>query len=133
MGIGMKKLIVSSVLAALLSGCSPSEDKILAVGTSEYAQALKDPDSAKFTDLYFKKDINQKGSGVNGYVCGMVNAKNSFGAYVGFHPFYIHVSVEPRFLIPIFGVAYGSSDPGSVNEDSKYFEYGYRCGDKQSK
>jgi hypothetical protein len=106
---------------------------VLAIGTSEYAQMLKDPDSARFKDLYFKKDDSKTGRGVNGYVCGLVNAKNSFGAYIGFHPFYIHVSVEPRFIIPAFGVAYSASDPGSVNEDSKYFEYGYKCDGKQAK
>jgi hypothetical protein len=44
---------------------------------------LKDPESARFTDL---RSFNLGGSLV---VCGYVNAKNSFGGYVGKKPFYI--------------------------------------------
>ncbi len=55
-------------------------------GADEFADAkarvaaqLKDPASAEF------KDINQVGD----RVCGEVNARNSFGGYTGFVPFYI--------------------------------------------
>ncbi|WP_320153001.1 hypothetical protein [uncultured Tolumonas sp.] len=40
--------------------------------------SLKDPDSAKFKGFYMSK----KNAG-----CGLVNAKNSFGGYVGFKRF----------------------------------------------
>ena len=43
------------------------------------ADSLKDPDSVKFR--------NVKKSDRTGAVCGEFNAKNSFGAYVGFSPF----------------------------------------------
>lgn len=42
---------------------------------------LKDPESATFRKLFLVK--NQKGEAV----CGEVNAKNSYGGYVGFQPF----------------------------------------------
>ena len=53
--------------------------KFVKVGTSAVADDLKDPDSAKFTDLYIA--TNKK----NGErtLCGRVNAKNSFGGYTG--------------------------------------------------
>lgn len=39
---------------------------------------LKDPESAKFNGLYTAKDA---------YLCGEVNARNSFGGYVGYKRF----------------------------------------------
>lgn len=41
---------------------------------------LKDPDSAKFGDIFF---------GRHGTVCGTVNAKNAFGGYTGAQVFTI--------------------------------------------
>ena len=40
---------------------------------------LVDPESAQFSELRLTRD---------GSVCGLINAKNSFGGYVGFKPFY---------------------------------------------
>lgn len=42
---------------------------------------LKDPDSAKF------KGVKESSPG---YVCGFVNAKNSYGGYIGYRVFYWH-------------------------------------------
>ena len=42
---------------------------------------LKDPDSGKFTEAAFNKKT--------GAVCGNVNAKNSYGGYVGFLPYIV--------------------------------------------
>lgn len=44
------------------------------------ASGFKDPDSVKFKDLRITKDGT--------VVCGMVNAKNSYGGYTGFEMFY---------------------------------------------
>lgn len=44
--------------------------------------ALKDPDSAKFGQM----KASTEGGGVK-YVCGIVNAKNSFGGFIGDSPF----------------------------------------------
>lgn len=55
-------------------------------GVSEIARAekavsdrLKDPSSAQFRDVHYISDKH--------FVCGQFNAKNSYGAYVGFAPF----------------------------------------------
>lgn len=48
---------------------------------------FKDPDSAKFRNLF----ISDKGVTT---LCGEVNAKNSYGAYVGFRRFYSNGSTE---------------------------------------
>lgn len=47
------------------------------MGESLVKDTLKDPDSAKF-DSFFR-DFGEN----SGYVCGYVNAKNSYGAYTG--------------------------------------------------
>ena len=44
------------------------------------ADTFKDPDSVKFRDLRISKD--------GAFVCGELNAKNSYGGYVGYTRFY---------------------------------------------
>jgi len=47
---------------------------------------LKDPQSAQFRNIVGRKFTNNSGR-VQLRVCGEVNAKNSFGGYVGYRPF----------------------------------------------
>lgn len=47
------------------------------------AYDMKDPDSVQFRNMA----ATRSPSGVT-YVCGEVNARNGFGGYVGFSPFY---------------------------------------------
>ena len=63
--------------------------------------ALKDPGSAQFKDLQWSIDHEHYGVSL----CGWVNAKNSFGGYVGFHPFAVTTkplkgSPEGRLILP---------------------------------
>jgi hypothetical protein len=51
---------------------------------------LKDPDTAKFKWPKLADKINPKHF-VDSY-CGLVNAKNSYGAYTGFEPFEAQVA-----------------------------------------
>lgn len=44
-------------------------------------ETLKDPDSAKFKEVYVASDGET--------LCGSVNSKNSYGGYVGFQSFMI--------------------------------------------
>lgn len=46
------------------------------------SRELRDPESAQYRDIYGVQ--TQNGTRV---VCGMVNAKNAYGGYVGFMPF----------------------------------------------
>lgn len=45
---------------------------------------LKDPDSAKFSGIY---GVTSESWKISHAVCGYVNAKNSYGGYVGKRPF----------------------------------------------
>ncbi|MEQ3679233.1 hypothetical protein [Pseudophaeobacter sp.] len=50
------------------------------------ARGLKDPDSAKFRNIRKLKNSYSDGTAAT-LVCGEVNAKNSYGAYVGYMNF----------------------------------------------
>lgn len=58
---------------------APTSAELKAI-SMQVADRLKDPDSAKLTDV-------RVSSGEFRYVCGMVNAKNSYGGYTGKKPF----------------------------------------------
>ncbi len=77
----IKILVYTSI--CLLIGCSSPEDLAIQAAKADVAKLLKDPDSAKFTDV-FVVHLTEKGKypAIIG-VCGMVNGKNAFGAYAG--------------------------------------------------
>lgn len=62
------------VLALLVAGC----DQKISAAKESVRSKLFDPDSAQFRNVRI----------VDGTVCGEVNGKNRYGAYVGFTPFY---------------------------------------------
>ncbi|ECF3885518.1 hypothetical protein E4A63_17390 [Salmonella enterica subsp. enterica serovar Ank] len=90
-GIFVKKLLFVGLACWPLTGCFGEYSEAINYGESQVKQSLKDPDSAKFSDLWFSPDANNGKPKISGYVCGRVNAKNAFGAYVGEAPFFIYV------------------------------------------
>ena len=70
----MTKIQLVSALSLCLAGCGQSADD---AALSAVAYDLKDPESAKFREL--------KPS--SSFLCGEINSKNSYGAYVGFRRF----------------------------------------------
>lgn len=62
----------------------PVTDIELVTYSTVIKNSLKDPDSAKFAD-WSGYDL----SNGDRVICGKLNAKNSFGAYNGYEPFYI--------------------------------------------
>ncbi len=78
----MSKLICLFALIISFSSFSAvpnATGNTLRIITDGVKEQLKDPDSAKFK--------NVKVSSASGYVCGEVNAKNSYGGYTGFTKF----------------------------------------------
>ena len=69
---------------------SHAQQKVVRTGV---AQELKDPEAARFTKI-----IAGRGAKGSITVCGLVNGKNSYGAYTGAKPF-IGVLLSDRFLI----------------------------------
>lgn len=92
----MKKIIVAAILPVALTACKPGEEKAINLAQNAVSHDMKDPDSTKFRNvIYAKKDEKEDGS-VSGVVCGEVNSKNSFGAYPGFSPFVVVVTMESK-------------------------------------
>lgn len=90
--VGVMRAVVAAVLVVVASGCDTH-------GAAEEAvrAQLKDGDSAKFRNLYVKKQFSGQYVG-NKFVndvatCGEVNAKNGYGAYTGFRRFYVFGSI----------------------------------------
>lgn len=78
----MKVANVLIVIAAALTGCM-SDDQSLKLNAEKYVSTmLKDPDSAEFSGLYLVPGAVREGL-QDVAVCGVVKAKNSFGAYGG--------------------------------------------------
>jgi hypothetical protein len=71
----MKKMILA---ALVLAGCTSAAQKSADQVKAQVAAQMKDPDSAKFTNLKFRLAT----------LCGEVNSKNSFGAYAGAEKFH---------------------------------------------
>ena len=52
----------------------------------EISQMLRDPSSAQFRGVHYSDTMDN-------VICGEVNAKNGFGAYGGYTPFYVEDGV----------------------------------------
>lgn len=75
--------LISMPQSVCASGAS-SHAAFVADAKRRLTRDFKDPGSAQFRNTYLTTD---KGTAVA--LCGEVNAKNSFGAYTGFRPFYV--------------------------------------------
>jgi hypothetical protein len=79
-------VLFSSV--AIAQAAPELDEKLL---QAAFQGELKDADSAKFRAMRYKMDTPEGWT-----MCGEVNAKNSYGGYVGFQPFYALVlKIDP--------------------------------------
>ncbi len=122
----MRRLL-SVALVFLMEACSDREP---AFDSAEYrikqaqesvARRLRDPESARFSDVRVTED---------GSVCGHVNGKNAFGAYAGAQPF-LYVE-EPYIEWVIPGGYVADEDIGHPTERgwetiSFYDLYNHHC------
>lgn len=84
----MKRIFLTVVISLLLVSCGDSDKKMIEIGEKVLRDSLKDPGSAVFESKYVKSSSN------DGFVCGTVNAKNSYGGYVGKRNYYVYVKVD---------------------------------------
>jgi hypothetical protein len=102
------------VLAACSSGQGEAETAV--------KRLLNDPDSAKFTDV--------KAGADKGSYCGLVNAKNRMGGYVGATPFFYEKSTGLAGIVaPVadrdFRSLWLAIQAGSASDEVS--EVGLRC------
>ncbi|MGB5147472.1 MAG: hypothetical protein WBN86_10145 [Porticoccaceae bacterium] len=78
------------ILAIALCGAgdafADSENQVFEQAKKTLSARLKDPESARFRNLVY---VPAPQPGSTDIVCGWTNARNSFGGYVGFRPFYV--------------------------------------------
>lgn len=85
--MALRKIVFTSAL--ILVSCSAAADypekysTLVESAKSNIRAQLKDPYSAEFEDIFIGKSNNN-----SPVVCGKVNAKNSYGGYVGRKRFY---------------------------------------------
>lgn len=91
----MKRWICLGLACLALTACKPDEKKAIELGKKQVADLMKDPESAKFRDVIFRLDKDD-GDLVSGYVCGQINGKNAYGAYGGYSPFYVYLTMTSK-------------------------------------
>lgn len=79
-------LIFAAVLAAPAVAQNNGYPALVKRAKQTIVKDFKDPEGARFRDIGIYKSTTGKG-GVS--VCGEVNAKNSYGAYVGYRSFFV--------------------------------------------
>lgn len=108
----MPKHLTLMLFALLFSGCNSvrrdllksatiitlSKEQVAQVKTG-VSRGLKDPESARFEEPFIAADDGQ-----TIHVCGYVNARNSYGGYVGIKPFY---ALGDHLSKTFKGAAYG--------------------------
>ena len=99
----LSKKAACAVVALLLAGCAgvdqvgpevPLPPAAQHAVAQSVANQMKDPNSAEFRNWHAFESQNGL------LVCGEINAKNSFGGYVGFTHFVAHASPDGRLLTP---------------------------------
>ncbi|OKO99494.1 hypothetical protein [Xenorhabdus eapokensis] len=84
----MSRILIVVICGLSLVACKPTEKDFINIGESLVRNSLKDPDSAKFDSFYRPSGES------DGYVCGMVNAKNSYGGYIGKKTYYVYIETK---------------------------------------
>lgn len=92
----MKIILLALVIPLVLAGCKPGEEKAISLAKSEVAANLKDPGSAQFRNVKVSKMTDAEDGHVVAVVCGEINGKNGFGAYAGFHPFFVELNMKSK-------------------------------------
>lgn len=120
----VKSLAGIAIVAISLSlaGCDLSKEAAIEEGKGMIASSLKDPDSAKFRDVFMIED-KMIGDAHYGVLCGEVNSKNSFGGFTGFHRFVanFHYSKQGQIGVSYFTLEEGTNAKTSSSGNS-YFE-----------
>lgn len=94
-----------------MNATKKNDVKFIALVKGKVSETMKDPDSTQFKDL----SVVRRDGGI--WVCGSVNAKNSYGAYIGFEPFF---ATSLDVVLPLSG---GHSNYANEVAISSYREW----------
>ncbi|VVM63277.1 hypothetical protein PS645_01379 [Pseudomonas fluorescens] len=75
----MRRLALLAVCTLMLSGCEDQLQLTVEAAKKGVASAFKDPEAVQFADFTISADGKR--------ACGKLNAKNGYGAYVGYESF----------------------------------------------
>lgn len=73
---------------------NPTSGDAISFAKKRVSELMKDPSSTEFKSVEFFPSTQNQKEEIYGFVCGFVNAKNSFGAYTGFNRFHMNISVS---------------------------------------
>lgn len=113
----MKKILLALAIPLVLAGCKPSEEKAISLAQSEVSANLLDPGSAQFRNMKVAKMMDADDGRVIAVVCGEINGKNGFGAYAGFHPFFVELNMKSKGMFSK-GVDYTLGDHFLSSKDT---------------
>ncbi|QND84573.1 Uncharacterized protein ChrSV_2347 [Chromobacterium vaccinii] len=81
-GLALGLLAMVAMFVLVTVAMQSSEDKAIATAKEGVRRRLKNPESAQFRDVVFRKE-KAEGEYTSGYICGHVTGTNSFGALAG--------------------------------------------------
>jgi hypothetical protein len=102
---------VKSAKNDYMKSTKKGDENFISLVKKKVREGMKDPESTQFKDL----NIVRRDGGI--WVCGSVNAKNSYGAYTGFEPFF---ATSLDVDLPLSG---GHSDYANEIAISSYREW----------
>ena len=132
----MRKAVLVLALSAGVAGCietpapeiasaprrelsKPEKDLIAHVVSMD----MKDPDAAKFLWVPIIE------ANVSATYCGLVNGKNSYGGYIGYHPFMVRVTPDttqpPVTGASVIGFSTGPDEYGNDPIAGSCSHFGY--------
>jgi len=95
----MLRIALAALLLAATGAAISAPSKLNDIEFAKWAKAqlerpLKDPGSVQYRDTHVFRELEGRGR----YLCGEINPKNSYGAYVGFQRFWVGEDGDIRFM-----------------------------------
>lgn len=93
----MKSTIILIAICSVLASCGSDDDYARSSAEKQVSARMKDPDSVKFRNEFIvHKEIDKDGF-QDLTTCGIVDGKNSFGAYTGGSRFVVSQSRNEKY------------------------------------
>ncbi|QRO34001.1 hypothetical protein [Chromobacterium violaceum] len=122
-GLALGLIAMVAMFVIVTVAMQSSEDKAIATAKEGVRRSLKNPESAQFRDVVFRKE-KVEGEYTSGYICGHVTGMNSFGALAEERRFVARAFFGGRVLdVTNLQIEPGPSPDGNVA--SRSFEMVY--------